>query len=110
MMRAEFFVFHYGMALLDALFTVRKDLGYDGGISRATDDAVNKSLTSKCFIRRHTICFYYSFQIFAEYSNKLADLAPKFSEPIFNPTYSEKYHTLYRPECYTDFRPHYNSV
>lgn len=51
MMRAEFFVFHYGMALLDALFTVRKDLGYDGGVLLATDDVVIKSFTSKCFIK-----------------------------------------------------------
>mmetsp|Transcript_7042 Transcript_7042/g.11766 ORF Transcript_7042/g.11766 Transcript_7042/m.11766 type:complete len:267 (-) Transcript_7042:333-1133(-) len=54
MMRAEFFVFHYGMALLDALYTMKKDLklGTDRGdvVSEVNDGLVKEALASTCFL------------------------------------------------------------
>ena len=51
MMRAEFFVFHYGMAFLEALYAVKEDLGLAstsvGPRDTATPDVIARTLTSE---------------------------------------------------------------
>jgi len=40
--------------------------------------------------------------------DEILKLSPNISDPLFPPNLPEVYYTQYRPECYTDYRPHYN--
>jgi hypothetical protein len=56
-MRAELFVFHYSIALLEALYAVREDLGLAGGDQGGASSAsIEKTLRSKLLVQP-TLCY-----------------------------------------------------